>query len=110
MTKFMANQIGSWSFFVGVILAIALGFRELNTTIAVVLVLIGIIIGILNITDREIKPFLHSGAVIVIVSSLGQSATTKVPWLGSILAAMMLIFVPATIIVALKSVFQMASK
>ncbi len=109
MTKTMVDQIGSWSFLAGVILAIASGFTEMRTSIAIILAILGLIIGLLNITDKEIKPFLYSGAIIVIVSSLGQDATGLIPWMGQILVAMMLIFVPATIIVALKSVFHMAN-
>ncbi len=82
----------------------------MNSTIAIILVVLGLLVGVLNITDKETKNFLMSGTVLVLMSYLGTAATSQIMWLGDILNAMMLIFVPATIIVALKSVFGMASK
>ena len=49
-----------------------------------------------------------SGAVLIIASALGGSVLGVIEWAGNILAALMLIFVPATIIVAVKNVFTLA--
>ena len=106
----MKQIIGSWAFLIGVILAVILGLVNTNAngTIEVILVILGLIIGFLNITDKEVEPFLMSGTVLVIVSHFGGIAAETLEWFGGILGAMMFIFVPATIIVALKSVFSMA--
>lgn len=105
----MKQMIGSWAFLIGVILAIVFGFVGMDNTVATILVVLGLIVGLINITDKEITPFLMSGMVLVLVSYFGGMAAIEViPWFAEILAAMMYIFVPATIIVALKSVFGMA--
>ena len=65
-------------------------------------------IGLLNITDKEVTPFLMAGVVLVITSSLGVEVFGTVAILGNILTNMLTLFVPATIIVALKSVFSLA--
>ena len=103
------NLIGSWAFLIGVIVAIVLGFMgTLSDTMRIVLVVIGLIVGLLNIADEEVSPFLMSGAVLIIASSLGASEVSTITWLSGILSALMLIFVPAVVIVAIKNVFSLA--
>ncbi len=105
-----SNIIGGWAFLIGVILAIVLGagLLQSNNTWAILLVIIGLIIGLLNIADEEASPFLISGAVLIIASSLGQQALSAIPVLDGILSALLAIFVPATIIVAVRNVFSLA--
>ncbi len=109
MAKNASNVIGSWAFLIGVILAVVLGFMNIASNVwTITLVAIGIIVGLLNIADKEAGPFLLSGAVLVIVSSLGQGEVGAIPALGRVLEALLTIFVPATIIVAIKNVFGLA--
>ncbi len=105
----MARSFGSWAFLIGIVLAVIFGFiGSLSNTIIITLFAIGIIVGLLNITDKEVTPFLMAGAVLVIVSSLGSQYMASVTWIKNILGASMIIFVPATVVVAVKSVFAMA--
>ena len=105
------STIGSWAFLVGVILAVILGFFDVvSAGWAAVLVILGLIVGLLNITDEEVKPFLTAGAVLVIVSFMGTTVMAAFPVGARILTAVNMLFVPATIIVALKSVFGLAKK
>lgn len=103
--------LGSWAFLIGVILAVVLGsglLWALDATWLGILVVIGIIIGALNIAEKEAMPFLLSGAVLVIVSSQGQAVMGNIAVVSGILSALLAIFVPATIIVAIKNVFGLA--
>jgi hypothetical protein len=105
------NVLGSWAFLIGVILAVVLGLGfvgGLTGTWLLVLVVIGLIVGLLNIADREVKPFLLSGIVLIIATSMGQSVIGSVQYLGGVLDALLAIFVPAVIIVAIKHVFTLA--
>ncbi len=107
------SLLGSWSFLIGVILALIFGllsqyWNGLLPGVTYVLVVLGIIIGLLNIVDEEVTPFLMSGAILVIVSSLGQSIVLAVPVFYWTLQSLTTLFVPATIIVALKHVFTLA--
>jgi hypothetical protein len=106
--KKKGNMLGSWSFLIGVILAVVFGFLGSVTQVTTILFVIGIIVGLLNISDEEAKPFMMAGVVLVIVGTLGQSVVSTVARLDGVLQALTIIFVPATIIVALKSVFSMA--
>jgi len=120
MIKSRENLVGAYAFLVGVIFAILMGISQklFNTTYSnfpyAFLVILGIIIGFLNIGDRDSMTFLIASLSLVIVSGFGQSAliyVSNIPILSSltaILASLLVMFVPATIIVALKVVFNLA--
>ena len=103
------NLIGSWAFLVGVVLALVVGLLgAMNATWLYLLIAAGLIIGLLNIADKEAHPFLMSGVGLIIAATFGQSVTQQVPLLNNVLQALLAIFVPATIIVAIKNVFTLA--
>ena len=103
------DLVGKWAFLIGVILAVVLGlFDPVMGNWAIVLVVIGLIVGLLNVTDKEVTPFLMSGAVLIIASALGGSLMSDMPFVGAILDALLAVFVPATVIVAIKNVFSLA--
>src|SRR3989338_6507452 len=107
--KSSANLIGSWAFLIGVILAVVLGFFDIfTTTWLTVLVIIGLLVGLLNIADVETQPFLLSGLALIIASAFGQVVMQAVPVLNNMLTAMLTIFVPATIVAAIRNVFLLA--
>lgn len=109
--KSSGNLIGGWAFLVGVVLAIILGlFNTFSSGWMTVLVIIGVIIGLLNIADEEAEPFLLSGLALIIASAFGQSVMQSIPILNSILLALLVIFVPATIVVAIRNVFTIARR
>lgn len=110
MPKKRTNLLGAWAFLIGVILALIFGFVEPFSGLTLVLAIIGIAIGLLNIADIEIQPFLFGGLTLVIVSALSGNVFVEVDFLARTFTNLLAIFVPATIIVALKSVFKIAIK
>lgn len=120
MVKSRENLFSAYAFLVGVVLAILVGLSQkifhmtYNNTPFAILVIIGIIIGFLNTGERDSINFLFASLSLVIVSGFGQSALiyiSNIPILSSlnsILAALLVMFIPATIIVALKVVFNVA--
>ena len=103
------DVLGRWAFLIGVVLAVILGaLGPVVGSWAMALVVIGIIVGLLNVGDREVMPFLMSGAVLIIAGALGGNLMGNLPYVGSILDALLAIFVPATVIVAVKNVFTLA--
>ncbi len=111
-----AHLVGSWSFLVGMILAVilGLGFAGIyQATLLWAVFLIGVIVGLLNITHSETTRFLTGGTILVLVSFLGVQVGTfegVAPVISNVLRAILTLFVPATIIVALRSVFGIARK
>ena len=103
------NRIGSWAFLIGVILAVVLGLIGNPTSMMVgILVVLGLIVGFLNVAGNEASTFLMSGAVLIIASAFGSNVLGAIPQAGAVLQALMAVFVPATVIVAIKNVFSVA--
>ena len=76
------------------------------------MILLGLIVGLLNVTGRETTPFLLASVSLVIVSSLGGPILVGVALIGttlqSILNAMIVFVIPATIIVSMKAIYALA--
>lgn len=109
--KIEGNLVGGLAFLIGVLLAVIIPLigGTLNSTMVWILVIIGIAVGLLNVTSEEGNHFMMSGIVLIIASSLGQASIAEIPQrLLGVLNALLLIFVPATIIVAIKNVFTIA--
>lgn len=105
----MANSIGSWAFLVGVILALIFAFVSFPS-MAWVLLVLGLIIGFLNVSEAETQKFLYAGTVLVIVGAFAGNVFSSVMYLQDIFNNLVTLFAPATVVVALKSVFEMAKK
>lgn len=111
-----AALVGSWSFLVGIVLAVLLGLGlggSYAPTMIWIVFLLGIVVGLLNITHDEVSAFLTSGTILVLVSFLGVQAGIfegVAAMISNILTGILTLFVPATIIVALKSVFVLARR
>jgi hypothetical protein len=71
-----------------------------------ILVILGILVGLLNVTVRENSSFLLAAISLVIVTFIGSSVLSIIPQIGTILNAILVLVVPATVIVALKSIFE----
>ncbi len=70
----MIGIIGAIAFFAGMLLAIiGGGVSRDNGTIVLILVIMGIIIGLFNITGREMIPFLVAAIALVVVGSAVQT-------------------------------------
>ena len=102
------NLFGAWAFLIGVILAIIFAFITSNIWIITILFIIGIIIGLFNVTSKEATGFLLAAVSLVLVSSLGKGSLLGIIFVTNLLENLMLIFVPATILVALKFIFRLA--
>ena len=106
------TAVGHYAFIIGVIIAIVVPFLPVLRDIAVYLmVLLGIIVGLLNITAKEINSFLIA-AVTLIVASATSAQTIASIWypLIRILGNIVIFVAPAAIIVSLKAVYALAEK
>jgi hypothetical protein len=123
--KAKENSLGAWTFLLGVILSVIIGLAttlipipeitSYSPQIYAILIILGIIVGFMNVASKESQTFLLAGAVLVIVSKFGMdSVTGSLVGVGvgeavrAVFGALLVLFVPATIIVALKSVFGIA--
>ena len=114
------NLLGGWSFLVGLVLAVLLGLGftgAYGSQMVWAVFLLGLVVGLLNITAQETSAFLTSGTVLVLVSFLGAdvlsgaaAAGLGVDRLVGILQSVLTLFVPATMVVALRAVFTLARR
>lgn len=125
--KSKENEFGAWSFFIGVILALLIGIgtallpfnalTKVSVPIYAILFILGLMIGFFSVPQgKDSQKFLLTGAVLVIVSRFGmESVVGSLIGIGisdlvsSVFGALLVLFVPATIVVALKTVFSIAN-
>lgn len=116
----MKNQIGHYSFVIGVIIAIVLGIAasalgEVGSWLISLLIIFGMIVGFLNISATEAKEFLLVASALVLIAYAGINQTNSfanVALIGTYLKgtfdSILAFVVPAGVIVALKKVWLMA--
>ena len=103
------GAIGGWAFIIGVIVAVLIGlFGALNPLWVGILVVLGLIIGFLNVTSAESTDFLLAAVALVIVAAFGRDVMSSIAILTNVLEAIMTLVVPTTVIVALKSIYSLA--
>jgi hypothetical protein len=120
-TKKLAGTIGLLAFFVGIILAIVggIGYHD-NSGIILTLVIVGIVVGLLNITGKEVLPLLIAAIALIVVGTaglggdkgvfgalndLGGEAGTKINAIVAYLATFM---APAAVISAFRAIWAVA--
>ena len=116
----MEKQIGNYSFIVGVILAVVLGLAAPKLGTATpwlwsLLVVLGLVVGFLNISGKETKEFLWVTVALVVVAFAGSaqiSSWSNVeligPYLKGIFDSILAFVVPASVVVALKDTWDLA--
>jgi len=106
--KRVLGLIGFWAFIVGLILAVVAGLLwPSNSTIIVVLIILGIIIGLLNITAKEFMLFLIAVIALVVVGDVFTHLTVLSLGvrLSDILTYIAILMSPAAIIAAIKALW-----
>ena len=111
----MGAKLGEWSFIGGIIISIVVSLFRVSDTIGgwllLLLVVLGLIVGLLNVTERETTPFLVAAAALLITGTTGSSLAI-IPVIGGYLQNIVqniAVFVtPAAIVVALKAIQSLA--
>ena len=104
-----SKGIGGWAFILGVVVAVLIGlFGSLSQLWLAILVVLGLLVGFLNVTGGESTDFLLAAVALVIVAAFGRDVLSAIALLGRVLEAMIAFVVPATVIVALKAIYSLA--
>jgi hypothetical protein len=113
----MNTELGFWAFIVGLILAVIFGIisyagNALPSWATIALIIVGLIVGFLNISDEETTTFLLAGLVLLATyASLGPflgALQVLGTILNNILGAIATVVAPAAFIVAFKAVWTAA--
>ncbi len=102
------GQVGKWAFIVGLVIAVLGGLGVDQSWFSWVLILLGLVVGFLNVTGGETHGFLLA-AIGLIVSA---SAARGIPYIGesasAILGNVVAFISAAVLVVALKALFETA--
>jgi hypothetical protein len=107
----MDSKIGHWAFLSGVVLALIAGFvpqLQIPTT-TWILVLLGLVVGFLNVTARETQEFLIACVAVLIAAGTASNIITLGFVVSTMLSNVVTFVFPAALIVAFKAIWEMAS-
>ena len=111
-------QYGVWAFLVGAVIAIVMAIGSAvnqawatNALLVFVLVVIGLVVGFLNVTKEETHGFLIAAVALLVAKTANLSAiNTLIPLVGTFLEAVVsnaiTLVAPAAVVVALMSVYK----
>ena len=110
----MAGKIGQWAFIAGIIIALVVAFvSKWEGQLTLVLVVLGLIVGFLNVTEKETTPFLVA-AIALLATGAARDSLTKIPpdvlgnFLASAVGNIASFVAPAAIVVAVKAIWALA--
>jgi hypothetical protein len=105
------QKVGHYAFIAGVVVALVVALiPQLRGDPAVwIMVGLGIVVGLLNITAKEVHGFLVAAVALIIASSASALSLAVIrPELTAILGNVIIFVSPAAIIVSLKAVYALA--
>ena len=115
----MEGKLGQWAFIAGVAIAVIIGLfssrlsLDIQGWLVLLLVVLGLIVGLLNVTEKESTPFLIAAAALMLTGLSGDTLS-NIPKIGGYLSGVVTqiaVFVaPAAIVVALKSIQSLAKE
>lgn len=111
------GNLGYWAFLIGILVAIIAGltaaaqlYQDPQGMVAAILVVLGIVVGFLNILDKDLNTFLIAviGLTVALYgfATLGQAGF----YLTAVLENIRVFVWPAAVIVSLKIIWDLASK
>lgn len=112
--KLELHRVAHYAFFVGLLIAIIAGlFRDLvgPEILVTTLVLLGLLVGLFNLTAKETTPFLVASIALMLAGIVNLGLIPGVGlYLRSILSNIVVFVVPGAIIVGMKAIWNLASK
>ena len=115
------NVVSAWAFLIGIVLALIGGmlsalFGDLNAVVLGVLLILGFVVGFIGVSPNDINKFMTASVSLVIVSFAGSAGVRNIEFLNweignivsSTLGALLVLLVPATIVVAIRSLFSIS--
>ena len=112
-----AERIGSFSFFLGIALAVLAGLPGLipiqsRNMAILILTVLGLVVGFLNLKDDDIKGFLIATIALLVANVSYNSGLVTIPYIGesirNILNYVAIFVSPAATVVALQEIFNLA--
>lgn len=107
------NKIGVWSFYIGLIIAVIAAIASpsgLQPMAALILGVLGIVVGLLNVVDKEVKLFLIAAIAFIVGASALSAILSTIPGIGTFvptfLEAIIIFVAPGAAVVALRAIWD----
>jgi hypothetical protein len=102
------QNLGKWAFIVGFVICVVAGLLVAESWMYWVLAVLGLIVGFMNVTGAETKTFLLAAIGLM----LSATSVMSIPFVGGAVTAVMAHLVAfisaAVLVVALKTLFEVA--
>lgn len=103
------SKMGRWAFIIGMIIAILLGFVSFSFS-TLILVILGLIVGFLNVTEKEANSFLIAVIALIVIGVAGLQTLSIMgsiyTWLQTVLASFAIFVSAAGVVVAIKVLLE----
>ena len=102
------EQIGRWAFLIGIVLAVLIGLVNFSYS-ALILMILGLIVGFLNVSTKEYVEFLVAIVALIVIGVAGFEALANVGsslygWAADVLNNVIAFVGAAGVVVALKAI------
>jgi len=104
----LSPEVGRWSFVIGLLIAVLVGLSVEIPGVAGVLFLLGILVGFMNVAERESSSFLISVIALLAVGVAGLQLGILTPIIANVLAQFVSFVSAAALVVALKQILTYA--
>ncbi|KKR29991.1 MAG: hypothetical protein UT61_C0016G0002 [Candidatus Woesebacteria bacterium GW2011_GWA1_39_8] len=102
-------KLGRWAFIIGLIIAILLGFVTFSYA-SLLLVILGLIVGFLNVSEKEATNYLVAVIALIVVGIAGLQALSVLgslyTWVQTVLTSFMTFVAASAVVVAIKVLFE----
>ena len=109
--KSLLEKIGVWAYVVGFLIALIVALMSpigLTASWAMILAILGLIVGLLNITDEEIGTYLLASVAFIISAWAFMATMGAWPFLKTFMHAIIVFTAPGTLVVSLKALYSVA--
>jgi len=106
------EQVGEWSFIACVLIAIIAGAAGYATyEVSLALIVLGLIVGFLNVAEKEAFNFLIAAIALLLAGTAGLGQLPVIgPYIEPILTNIATFVAPAAIVVGLKALYDLARR
>jgi hypothetical protein len=106
-----ANTLGRWAFILGIVVAALLGFMTFAYS-TLILVILGLIVGFINIAEKETTSYLVAVIALLVIGLGGLQVFSMLGsvnvWIQTVLASFVVFVAASGLVVAVKAILQMS--
>ena len=103
------EKVGRWAFIVGLVISVLAAFLPLSW-FGLVLMILGLIVGFLNVSGSEAQGFLIAAIALTISASAVQGLPLVGDLVTNIMAGVVAFVTPAILVVAVKALLETAKE